>query len=390
MGVRDNIVNRVIRGAFTLLILAFFAICADAKQFVVVIDAGHGGKDYGALGEKVNEKTVNLNVALKLGKLIDDNIDNVKVVYTRKDDRFLTLQQRADVANKAEGDLFISIHTNSVDKASRNRTTVNGAATYTLGMHKTAENLAVAKRENSVMKLEKDYSTTYQGFDPNSTESYIIFEINQSKHVEQSVDFAQRVQREFARVAGRKNNGVRQAGFWVLAKTSMPAVLVELEFICNPTIEKYIGSDEGQNKLAESIYNAFKSYHKSYYSNSKYGERQKGKKKRNDETLVEREDVSYDDAEEESQNSSKPDVISVPKDMIEYRVQILTSPRKLKDNDKLLKDAEQVNYYYENGVYKYTSGSVTDKKEALSLQKKLRKSFPQAFLVVFRNGKRIK
>lgn len=389
MGVRRSIGELIYR-AFAFLMIALCAMCAGAKPFVVVIDAGHGGKDYGALGEKVNEKTVNLNVALKLGKLIEDKIDDVKVVYTRKDDRFLTLQQRADVANRAEGDLFISIHTNSVDKSSRNRTTVNGSATYTLGMHKTAENLAVAKRENSVIKLEKDYSTTYQGFDPNSTESYIIFEINQSKHVEQSVDFAQRVQREFSRVAGRKNNGVRQAGFWVLAKTSMPAVLVELEFICNPTIEKYIGSDDGQDKLAESIFNAFKSYHKSYYSSLKSVNKQDGKKKKKDASLRDNGEEKDAEVANKDDKSPKQDYDNVPKDVTEYRVQFLTSPRKLKDNDKSLRDVEQVNYYYENGIYKYTSGSVTDKKEALSLQNRLRKKFPQAFIVSFKNGKRIK
>ena len=245
------------------LVCLFMSINVSGKQFVVVIDAGHGGGDYGALGVTTNEKTINLNVALKLGKLIDDKMNGVKVVYTRSTDRFISLQQRANIANKADGNLFISIHTNSVDKSSRNRTTVSGAATYTLGMHKTEDNLAVAKRENSVIKLEKDYSTTYQGFDPNSTESYIIFEINQSKHVEQSVDFASRVQREFVRVADRKNNGVRQAGFWVLAKTSMPAVLVELDFICNPTVEKFLSSNDGQERLAKSIFNAFKSYYKS-------------------------------------------------------------------------------------------------------------------------------
>ena len=389
MGVRRSIGELIYR-AFAFLMIALCAMCAGAKPFVVVIDAGHGGKDYGALGEKVNEKTVNLNVALKLGKLIEDKIDDVKVVYTRKDDRFLTLQQRADVANRAEGDLFISIHTNSVDKSSRNRTTVNGSATYTLGMHKTAENLAVAKRENSVIKLEKDYSTTYQGFDPNSTESYIIFEINQSKHVEQSVDFAQRVQREFSRVAGRKNNGVRQAGFWVLAKTSMPAVLVELEFICNPTIEKYIGSDDGQDKLAESIFNAFKSYHKSYYSSLKSVNKQDCKKKKKDASLRDNGEEKDAEVANKDDKSPKQDYDNVPKDVTEYRVQFLTSPRKLKDNDKSLRDVEQVNYYYENGIYKYTSGSVTDKKEALSLQNRLRKKFPQAFIVSFKNGKRIK
>ena len=372
------------------LVCLFMAINVSGKQFVVVIDAGHGGGDYGALGVATNEKTINLNVALKLGKLIDDKMDGVKVVYTRCTYRFISLQQRANIANKADGNLFISIHTNSVDKSARNRTTVSGAATYTLGMHKTEDNLAVAKRENSVIKLEKDYSTTYQGFDPNSTESYIIFEINQSKHVEQSVDFASRVQREFVRVADRKNNGVRQAGFWVLAKTSMPAVLVELDFICNPTVEKFLSSNDGQERLAKSIFNAFKSYYKSYYSGVDKNATEKSKRKKDKRNVSDDELCETSTQDDESQVGQTEEVVKPDKDAIEYRVQIFTSPKKLKSNSSQLRNLDDVNYYYENGVYKYTCGSVSDKKDALSLQKKMRKKFPQAFVVEFVNGKRVK
>ena len=372
------------------LVCLFMAINVSGKQFVVVIDAGHGGGDYGALGVATNEKTINLNVALKLGKLIDDKMDGVKVVYTRSTDRFISLQQRANIANKADGNLFISIHTNSVDKSARNRTTVSGAATYTLGMHKTEDNLAVAKRENSVIKLEKDYSTTYQGFDPNSTESYIIFEINQSKHVEQSVDFASRVQREFVRVADRKNNGVRQAGFWVLAKTSMPAVLVELDFICNPTVEKFLSSNDGRERLAKSIFNAFKSYYKSYYSGVDKNATEKSKRKKDKRNVSDDELCETSTQDDESQVGQTEEVVKPDKDAIEYRVQIFTSPKKLKSNSSQLRNLDDVNYYYENGVYKYTCGSVSDKKDALSLQKKMRKKFPQAFVVEFVNGKRVK
>ena len=372
------------------LVCLFMVINVSGKQFVVVIDAGHGGGDYGALGVATNEKTINLNVALKLGKLIDDKMDGVKVVYTRSTDRFISLQQRANIANKADGNLFISIHTNSVDKSARNRTTVSGAATYTLGMHKTEDNLAVAKRENSVIKLEKDYSTTYQGFDPNSTESYIIFEINQSKHVEQSVDFASRVQREFVRVADRKNNGVRQAGFWVLAKTSMPAVLVELDFICNPTVEKFLSSNDGQERLAKSIFNAFKSYYKSYYSGVDKNATEKSKRKKDKRNVSDDELCETSTQDDESQVGQTEEVVKPDKDAIEYRVQIFTSPKKLKSNSSQLRNLDDVNYYYENGVYKYTCGSVSDKKDALSLQKKMRKKFPQAFVVEFVNGKRVK
>ena len=213
-----------------------------AKDFVVVIDAGHGGHDPGSLGSKAKEKNINLGVALKLGRLIENNMQGVKVVYTRKKDVYLTLQERANIANKVQGDLFISIHTNSLDKKSPNRRKVAGASTWTLGLHRSKENLEVAKRENSVIYLENDFSTRYEGFDPNSTESYIIFEFMQYKHMEQSINFASDIQREFVSTAGRVDRGVRQAGFWVLAKTSMPAVLVELDFICNPTQERFLFS----------------------------------------------------------------------------------------------------------------------------------------------------
>ena len=232
----------------------------SAKDFTLVIDAGHGGKDKGALGRYAYEKDINLAVALKFGKMVESKMKDVKVVYTRDDDTYLTLQGRADVANKASGNLFISIHTNSIDKKSKNRNIIKGASTYTLGLHRTQENLEVAKRENSVIIMEDDYTTRYQGFDPNSTESYIIFEINQSRHLDQSIDLASSIQNEFVSVADRTDKGVRQAGFWVLAATSMPSVLVELDFICNPDQEKFLTSESGQNKMAKALYNAFYKY----------------------------------------------------------------------------------------------------------------------------------
>ena len=236
---------------FTRVLSLLFAFVlglsvVSAKDFVLVIDAGHGGRDAGALGNKAKEKDINLGVALKLGRMVANNVPGVKVVYTRDKDVYLTLQERADKANRVEGDLFISIHTNSIDKKSPNRKTV----------HRSKENLEVAKRENSVIYLENDFSTRYEGFDPNSTESYIIFEFMQYKHMEQSINFASDIQHEFVSVANRVDRGVRQAGFWVLAKTGMPAVLVELDFICNPTQERFLTSESGQTKMAQAIYNA--------------------------------------------------------------------------------------------------------------------------------------
>lgn len=227
-------------------------------------------------------------------------MDDVKVVYTRDGDYFKELQERAEIANKAHGDLFISIHTNSVDKKNKRRTTIKGAATYTLGLHRSAENLAVAKRENSVMMLEDDFSTTYCGFDPNSTESYIIFELSQNQHMEQSIDFASKVQAEMVTTAGRQDNGVRQAGFWVLAKTGMPAVLIELEFICNPTSEAFLASENGQTKFAKSIFNAFKSYKLSYDRKSgvmkdKRKDKKKDRKTDNEEVAADIEPAVFEE-----------------------------------------------------------------------------------------------
>lgn len=231
-----------------LVVLSALLWSIDVRggNFTVVIDAGHGGKDHGAVGAKTKEKDVNLGVALKLGEMIEKEMKDVNVVYTRKKDHFVTLQGRADIANKARGDLFISIHTNSVDAKSKSRKTVNGASVYTLGLKRGEDNFNVAKRENSVIMLEPDYTTTYRGFDPNSTESYIMFELSRDIHMDHSIKVAKEIQKELVSTAGRRDKSVHQAPFWVLVQTSMPAVLVELDFICNPTVEKFLAGNDGQ------------------------------------------------------------------------------------------------------------------------------------------------
>jgi len=238
----------------------------DNHPFTVVLDAGHGGHDVGCEGKLTNEKTITLDVVKRLGAMISDHYgDEVKVIYTRKKDTFLSLQERADVANKAKGDLFISVHVNSVDKRSKNRKTVKGTSVYTCGLHKSDNNLKVAMRENSVMELEPDYSARYQGFDPNSSESYIMFELSQGRHLQQSIDFACLAQEHLIDDAKREDKEVRQAGFWVLWATSMPAVLVELDFICNPSVEKFLYSSSGKNDCAKALFNAFKTYYDEDY-----------------------------------------------------------------------------------------------------------------------------
>ena len=241
---------------------ACVASAATKRPFVLVIDAGHGGKDAGAVGQLTKEKDINLNVALALGRLVEKNCPDVKVIYTRKTDVFVTLQGRAEIANRNKANLFISVHTNSspVGKAAP-----MGAETYTLGMHRAADNLEVAKRENSVITQENNYKQTYHNFDPRKSESYIIFEFLQDRNMQQSVDLARAIQRNYTS-SGRKNKGVHQAGFLVLRATSMPSVLTELGFISNAEEEKFLHSQEGVATLAHAIFEGFKSYRQKHYA----------------------------------------------------------------------------------------------------------------------------
>lgn len=232
----------------------------ENPEIKIIIDAGHGGHDAGAVDNGVKEKDINLGVARKLSKMIEKGLKGVKPILTREDDNFISLQERANIANRQRGDLFISIHTNSVDKKNPNRRNVSGASVYALGLDKDANNLQVAMRENSVIELESDYKEKYSGFDPSKDESYIIFEMAQKRNLAQSLKFADAAQRHLVADAGRNDRGVKQAGFWVLWATSMPAVLVELDFICNPDCAKFISSDAGQEKMATAIYNAVSEY----------------------------------------------------------------------------------------------------------------------------------
>ena len=242
---------------YTLLI-ATLIMSLSMQAFTLVIDAGHGGKDPGAAGRNSKEKNINLAVALELGRLVAKNCPDVKVVYTRKTDVFVELDERARIANKAKADLFISIHVNSTAA----RVGPQGTETYTLGMHRAADNLEVAKRENSVITLESNYEQRYEGFDPKSSESYIIFELMQDQNMEKSVRLARLIQQQMRSSAKRVDKGVFQAGFLVLRATSMPSALVELGYINNPTEEQYLTSKNGQAALARSIYNAFVQYKK--------------------------------------------------------------------------------------------------------------------------------
>lgn len=352
---------------FLLLGLPMYAL-AEERDYIVVIDAGHGGKDPGAVGEKAKEKNINLNVALALGQLIEKNMKDTKVMYTRKTDVFVSLDRRARIANEAKADLFISIHTNALPKGRIAR----GTETYTLGMARADENLEVAKRENSVILVEDDYKERYAGFNPKSSESYIMFEFMQDKYMEQSVSLAKGIQGQFKSYARRVDKGVHQAGFLVLRATSMPSVLVELGYISTPDEETYLSSKKGVDALSQSIYNAFAEYKKKQCV-SPAKEQMKKKEKSNERN-----------GEKNVVESKKEKKSNAPV----FKLQILTSSTELSSENSKLKGVE-VGFYKENGLYKYTTGSTEDYNEILRIKKRLETKFKGAFVVAFRNGEKM-
>jgi N-acetylmuramoyl-L-alanine amidase len=248
---------RLIALTLTLLALTSFALSNKPPKYqikTIVIDPGHGGHDSGCLGASSKEKHIALAVSLKLGELIERFFPDVRVVFTRKTDVFVELHERAAIANRTKADLFICIHCNAGPSAAY------GAETFVMGLHKSDDNLAVARRENESALLEKDYQTNYEGYDPKSPEAHIIFSLYQNAYMEQSLDFASRVQTEFEMGSGRFNRGVKQAGFLVLYRTAMPSVLIELGFLTNAKDEKFLVTPEGQESMANSILKAFRGY----------------------------------------------------------------------------------------------------------------------------------
>ncbi|MCF0220246.1 MAG: N-acetylmuramoyl-L-alanine amidase [Muribaculaceae bacterium] len=356
-------ISRTLRLAVAALTAAL--LCS----FTVVIDAGHGGKDAGTVGAELQEKDINLDVALRVGKNLQKGLRNTRVVFTRATDVFIPLQERCNIANREKGDIFVSIHTNSVDLKSPNRLSVNGASVYTLGLRRSDTNLEVAMRENSVMRLEDDYTTTYAGFDPTSTESYIIFELNQSVHMDQSIRLANFIQNELCQTAGRRNHGVRQEPFWVLVRTAMPAVLVELDFICNPDVEAFLGSNEGRDKLAAAIANGIMQYEGSMQPLPQ----------------PEKKASQKEQPAEEKPAAAKPD-----DGALVYRIQFLTSPTVLKKGDSRLKGIPDVDYYRDGATVKYVSGTYPTLDAAKKELPKLRKLHPDAFVIKMQNGHRVK
>lgn len=350
---------------------------AQDRPYTIVIDAGHGGRDYGCVGALTNEKTIVLDVSRRLGEIINRHHPEIKVVYTRDDDRYLTLQERANVANNARGDLFVSIHVNSVDKRSRNRASVHGASVYTLGLHKSDNNLNVAMRENAVMELEQDYSAKYQGFDPTSSESYIMFELNQNSHVSNSLELASLMQGELISTAGRADKNVRQAGFWVLWAVAMPSVLVELDFICNPAMEKFLNGESGRKKCAEALANAIEVYYKHHRREG--GEAASKAVRDAGSASPLPVEAAVEDTPADAESAGEPT----------FHIQVLASPRRLEPNHRDIARLKNVGFYREGKLYKYYSGTYTTFNEARKALPEVRRTHPEAFIVKLVDGKRI-
>ena len=356
--------------AVILVLLAALPLMA-AKSYTVVLDPGHGGKDPGAVGRFSQEKDLNLSLALEVGKLITSQYPDVKVVYTRSTDVFIPLQKRADIANKNNADLFISIHTNSSE--SKDPT---GVETFILGTERMEANLDVAMRENAVMKLESDYKTTYQGFDPNSIDSYIMFELMQNSYMDQSLRFAEQVQKRFVGHLNRSDRGVRQAAFWVLLKTACPSILFEMGFISNPAEEKYLNQPASMAQMANAIVNAFAAY--------THREAVKAEKLAIEPVAdtVKTEPVAAPVVAPEPQKETVPAAELKP--ALYFALQICAARTPLDPSDPKLKgvacQCRKVGEWY-----KYYAIIDIDRDKVVEKQKEIKKLFPDCWITKFEN-----
>ncbi|MCX6295954.1 MAG: N-acetylmuramoyl-L-alanine amidase [Bacteroidetes bacterium] len=412
-----------------IFILGLFAICFLVSSFypkskpifsikTVVIDAGHGGKDPGCHGSRYKEKDVALAVALKLGKYIEENMKDVKVVYTRKTDVFIELQERAEIANRAKADLFICIHCNYAcfrDKKLKKdicKDEVLGAETYVMGIKNEQGKLDVAKRENSAILLEDNYVKKYDGFDPNSDESYIIMSMFSDNYIEQSLNFASKVQKQYLSKAGRVDKGVKRASLWVLWRTYMPSVLTEIGFLTNPKEEQFLGSVKGQDYVASGIFRAFREYKdeiegttKKYddaiermaaykFSKEDSIEMEQNSKSKNfansDSAEVELKDPPTEKKDEKKELVEEKKDQQSSNSQIVYKVQITSSDKPIPINSEKFIGVEKPAEYIDKGVYKYTSGECKNQNDATKLQAVLRKNgFKDAFVIAMQDGKRI-
>ncbi len=354
-------INRIKRNIFLLLMLL---ITVSAQAFTVVIDAGHGGRDPGALGARLQEKNLNLEISKRVAAKIKQQYPDVKVLLTRSTDEFLTLQDRANFVNKNHADLFICIHTNAAENKK-----INGLETYVLGLNKMESNLDVAMRENAVMMLEDDYKTTYKGFDPNSVESYIMFEFMQDQYIDKSLAFASLVQKEMVAQTGRIDRGVHQAAFWVLHQSACPSVLVEMGFLSHAAEEKYLASAAGKEALTNAIFNAFVQYKKSV-------------------------DKSNPTAATSTPEVTTPVESNIQEQQAEiqqpvFRIQIFSVKAPLKKNDPSFKGLKGCQYTQDGAFYKYTYGEETSYQKILQVKQELSKKFKDCFVVAFLGDEQI-
>ena len=380
-----------------LCVLVMTAFAAN-KRFTLVIDPGHGGHDAGALGAISKEKNINLAVALRFGKYVEQNLPEVRVIYTRTKDVFIPLNERANIANRANADLFISVHTNALPAGKIAR----GFETYTLGMHRAKDNLDVAMRENSVISMEKDYQQRYQGFDPRSSESYIIFEFIQGKNMERSVDLARMIQRGVCDGANRPDKGVHQAGFLVLRETSMPGCLIELGFITTPDEERLLNNDSRVDDIARGIYEAFAKYKNKYDRSVSVPYRAKDSEEVNIPKIVpdqepapktrvvtrgkqpKREEATPEQPKRVEKKVKKAEVADAPV----FKLQIFVGSRKLRKGDAHFKGETDYDSFQEGNLVKYTLGASTNYNEIYRLRKEKLDKFPEAFIIAFKNGQK--
>lgn len=419
------------KSLFCLFTMMMFAVScmAASKKFTLVIDPGHGGKDHGAIGVYSREKDLTLKFGLAFGKLVEQRCPDVKVIYTRKTDVFIPLVTRAEIANKNHADLFISVHINALAGGRK----VRGVQTYTLGQGQNTgrkgiiKNLEVAKRENSVILLEENYQQTYQGFDPTSPESNIMFEFIQDVNMQKSVELAKYMQQHICAATGLKDMGAHQNNLAVLRLSSMPGCLLELGFISTPEEELFMNAPQAADMYAIGIFNAFAQYKNRYYEGLtvpykapkkvtptvpeivpqvyKQKEETKTKKaKRKSEptpVLSKKEEKKVEETTTTDSRpvteSSKPEVIAESRDDIPapvnpdvpiFKVQILSSSRKIALNDEALKGLKGCEWYQEGTLWKYTYGSSTNYNEIRKLQKELTNRFPDAFIIAFKGGQR--
>lgn len=381
-----------------LTILMLFTspgIWADDTKFVVVLDAGHGGHDSGAVGlPKTNrEKDINLAITLKVGKLLEQNCPDVKVIYTRQTDVFVTLSGRADIANKADANLFVSIHTNAIDRSPSRQPM--GVQSYTLSLKTASTNLEVEKRENSVIQFEADGAQKYSFMNPNSPESEIMFELMQQRDMQESVNFARLAQDEMVHSGGRKDLGVQQANLAVLRLTYMPSVLLEVGFISTPAEEKFLMSDAGRTVMAQCIYNAisrYKTMHTGRMSNLERIDIKATQQQIDAATAQQQPETTGTDTlqtQEPPTTAAVQAEATTEEDSPLFKIQLLTAQKPLPANSPQLKGIK-VDYYVEDGLYKYTYGATPDYNAILKLRRQVADKFPGAFVIAFRSGEKMK